>query len=217
MQLQVESLSDNNKTAFKTAAAAVICTVLFVVLAIGLKLSWWESLDLRLAEVFHSIQSDVWTPVLLLVSELGSAKAFAVLFVVTAGILLFRKAYRNAAVLFASTAGAYALNSLLKSWMERERPAFKHLTDADGFSFPSGNAMVATAFYGMLAILALHAGLKQGRWMVVPVTMVLLLLIGFSRLYLSVHYPTDIAAGYAAGAAWMLGCSLFLNRGRSSG
>lgn len=191
--------------------------VSFALLAAGLKLGWWNSMDNRVTEAMPGFRMEWLTPLLKLLSELGSTAAFAVFFLVAAGILLYRRRFKETAALFVSVAGSYGLNTLLKNVFARERPALDHLIEADGFSFPSGNAMVAASFYGMIALLMLLSSpgprSRAAAWLVI----VLLLLIGFSRVYLNVHYPTDIVAGYAAGAGWMLLSSLIVVRRKPAG
>jgi undecaprenyl-diphosphatase len=107
--------------------------------------------------------------------------------------------------LLAALAGGEALNLLLKELFARPRPFFVDpLLPVTGYSFPSGHAMVALVAYGMLAyfaILALRSW--QARAAVVLGTSLLVLLIGFSRMYLGVHYFSDVLAGFAAGGVWL--------------
>jgi undecaprenyl-diphosphatase len=110
----------------------------------------------------------------------------------------------SAALLVVSTCGGMVLTTALKSVFERERPElFESGYTAAFYSFPSGHATVAVGFYGTLAILI--AWRLQGfrRWAVVAAGFSLVLLIGYSRMYLGVHYPTDILAGYLAAPLWV--------------
>lgn len=87
----------------------------------------------------------------------------------------------------------------LKIFFHRARPSGEALTVASGFSMPSGHAMVSFAYYGFLALLLLDN--CQGRWryLIIAGFLLLELLIGFSRLYLNVHYTSDVLAGYGFG------------------
>ena len=115
--------------------------------------------------------------------------------------VLWRTHFRREAVeLFGAIAGGALLNQLLKMYFHRPRPANK-LLHVYGLSFPSGHSMLAVAFYGGLAwLLARHFG-RPG-W-AVPL-LLWALLIGLSRIYLHAHYATDVLAGFAGGAAWLL-------------
>ncbi|QGP93733.1 Phosphatidylglycerophosphatase B [Neomoorella glycerini] len=94
---------------------------------------------------------------------------------------------------------AWGIMEWLKNFYHRPRPSLGPLEPAPGFSFPSGHAMMGTVFFGLLALWLLKNCPLRCRSRVVPVTVIFLLLLGFSRLYLGVHYPTDVLAGYAAG------------------
>lgn len=104
--------------------------------------------------------------------------------------------------------GSTLLNGLLKITYHRPRPLVPHLVAAHGLSFPSGHAMVAASFWGLLWWLA-RRNLPPGarRTAALWGLPVLALLVGGSRVYLGVHYASDVLAGFAAGLAW-LGLSL---------
>ncbi len=111
----------------------------------------------------------------------------------------------SAVVLLVSTAGGAVLTMVLKAVFRRARPElFDSGYTASFYSFPSGHATVAVGFYGALALmLAYH--LRGGlRWAVVVLGAAVVLLIGFSRLYLGVHYPTDVLAGFLAAPLWLV-------------
>lgn len=110
----------------------------------------------------------------------------------------------SAALLVASTGGSMVLTTVLKAVFHRARPGIIDSGyEASFYSFPSGHATVAVGFYGALALLlTLRLG-APWRWIVAAAGASLVLLIGLSRLYLGVHYPTDILAGYLAAALWL--------------
>ncbi|MFV0604053.1 phosphatase PAP2 family protein [Phascolarctobacterium faecium] len=103
--------------------------------------------------------------------------------------------------------GGGILNQVLKRIFERVRPDIFPVIAESGYSFPSGHAMGAICFYGILAYFAgLGLRSKPLRWGLLAAAGIYILLIGLSRVYLGVHYPTDILAGYAAGATWLFFC-----------
>ena len=136
---------------------------------------------------------------------------FVLPLLVVATFLFYRKRRRISAVLLpVATLGGMVLTTVLKAVFERARPdLFESGYTASFYSFPSGHATIAVGFYGTLTLLlALRLkGLK--RWTVVAFGTALVLLIGFSRLYLGVHYPTDILAGYLAAPLWISTIGLF--------
>ena len=118
-------------------------------------------------------------------------------------MLYRRRRLVDAALLPLVLGGAELLNLILKLSFHRARPevAFVHL---DTYSFPSGHAMISTAAYGALAYLAWsHLHTTRRRLIVATGTVVLLALIGFSRIYLGVHYLSDVLAGITGGLFWL--------------
>jgi len=129
----------------------------------------------------------------------------SVMFFVPASLLvplvLHRKGFgRYAIELLLSMGGGLALNELLKAFFHRPRPTTA-LIYQYGLSFPSGHAMMSMAYYGCLAWLVVQ---HTGRWGIATALVAFALLIGLTRVYLHVHYPTDVLAGFAGGAAWLV-------------
>ncbi|QLE58720.1 phosphatase PAP2 family protein [Nostoc sp. TCL26-01] len=108
-----------------------------------------------------------------------------------------------------ATIGAVGFNCLLKEIFARQRPAlWDYIVHAVHYSFPSGHAMVSTAVYGYVGYV-LAQEFPQWRQPILAATVTLILAIGFSRLYLGVHWPTDVLAGYAIGLLWLIVCILY--------
>ena len=126
---------------------------------------------------------------------------------VSLGIILWVRKHRSEATTIAVTgAGAIALNLLLKTLFARARPQlWERTVDVRFYSFPSGHAMISMVIYGLLGYL-LGSRFPKQRWLIYSLTVVLVAAIGFSRLYLGVHWPTDVIAGYAAGLIWLMAC-----------
>lgn len=105
-------------------------------------------------------------------------------------------------------------NLMLKRLVDRARPGLEHLVVVETLSYPSGHAMSAMAFYGFLIYLfsrfKINILLKFGA---ILLLIVVILSIGLSRIYLGVHYPSDIAGGYIAGLIWVFFCILLFNLG----
>ena len=122
-----------------------------------------------------------------------------------------QKNWKKLVLLFSAVAGGALLNLVLKNIFQRTRPAIPGAYMVDtGFSFPSGHSMISLVFYGMVAYLALSY-VKSKKWKVFIVAGALAIcaLIGFSRLYLGVHFLTDVLAGWAAGGLWLAVCILW--------
>jgi undecaprenyl-diphosphatase len=94
---------------------------------------------------------------------------------------------------------------LLKQLFQRKRPLSPLLKAAKGLSFPSGHAIMAVTFYGLLIYILQHSISNDLlKWLVTFFVIVLIVLIGFSRVYLRVHYASDVAAGFIIGLLWLL-------------
>ncbi len=135
---------------------------------------------------------------------------------ITAGILallLLRKKYRAATIVAAGVGGAALINIILKAIFERPRPdLWDQLIVEHSFSFPSGHAMASSAL--AFSIIALFWNTRY-RWFVVAGALLYILLIGLSRLYLGVHYPTDVLAGWLVSGAWVLSVVFAINGWRT--
>ncbi len=121
-----------------------------------------------------------------------------------------QRKWKKLILLFSSVAGGALLNLALKNIFQRTRPAIPGAYLAEtGFSFPSGHSMISLVFYGMVAYLA-WSYVRNKRWkgMMIAGALMICALIGFSRLYLGVHFLTDVLAGWAAGGMWLAVCIL---------
>jgi undecaprenyl-diphosphatase len=121
-------------------------------------------------------------------------------------LVFYLKGWRLSAVLLlVSTVGGSLLTAILKAVFGRARPElFDSGYTASFYSFPSGHATVAVGFYGTLTLILAYRLRGFARWAVVACGVLLVLLIGFSRLYLGVHYPTDVLAGFLAAPLWVV-------------
>ncbi|MEG5032460.1 phosphatase PAP2 family protein [Microcoleus sp. AT3-D2] len=127
------------------------------------------------------------------------------------GIVLLARNHRSeAATIALAGGGAIGLNLLLKRLFARARPQlWERVVDVRFYSFPSGHAMISMVIYGLLGYF-LGARFPKQRWSIYILTVVLIAAIGLSRLYLGVHWPTDVIAGYTAGLVWLITCIITL-------
>lgn len=143
------------------------------------------------------------------VTSLGSTTCLSILTLFTAGLLLILKRRLEALLVVVSVSGAAITMSLLKDFFARSRPdVVPHLVPVFNESFPSGHAMVAAATYLTLGTLGAHASQRHVGAYILTASIALTLAVGVSRVYLGVHWPSDVLAGWCGGAVWAMGCWL---------
>jgi len=138
-----------------------------------------------------------------IITGLGNSATLITLCSLATILLIIDKRWRLALILDVGLTSAWLAMSLLKVLFGRIRPLGEHLVYAGGFSFPSGHAMLSLVFYGFVAyIISLYL---QGalRWGLQIASGLIILLIGLSRIYLNVHYLSDIVAGFAIGGIFL--------------
>lgn len=109
------------------------------------------------------------------------------------------------------------LMSLLKNLIQRHRPENPMVEGITNYGFPSGHALMSVAFYGLLALwVAATIKNKWQRWGIILFLLILILLIGYSRIYLRVHYATDVIAGFCIGICWLYICLWLINKIKQS-
>jgi membrane-associated phospholipid phosphatase len=170
-------------------------------------------LDTRFAAWLHDHATSGWTTFFENVTRLGNIPVL-ILVTLVAAIVLWRKRLRTELeLLLLAAVGAEILTVGLKLGFERERPFFPDpLATESTYSFPSGHASVSLAVYGTIGyILARHASTRRKQFAALAGAAVLVLLIGLSRLYLGVHYLSDVIAGFSLGLAWVALCVVLLH------
>jgi undecaprenyl-diphosphatase len=182
--------------------AGVLALYAFASLAEDVASQETQQLDTAVLLWLRQFSSPTLDAVATGLSLLGS-EVLVVLVVAALVALGYQRRWGAALALVLVVGGAELLNSVLKYFFHRTRPgSVDAIIAAQVFSFPSGHAMVAAAFYSFLAYLAWRVLPGWQRWICAGALLLLVLLIGWSRLYLGVHYFTDVVAGYLAGFLW---------------
>jgi undecaprenyl-diphosphatase len=163
------------------------------------------AIDHRLLNLVALLRTPALDQVMLVITFLGNAQTIVVLAAVAVIVALVAGRGRDAVLLLLALIASALFFNALKLLVARPRPP---LEDArlvqGGFSFPSGHSTLAATFYGTLAYLLIRGLRHEGMKVLVGVGAGLLILaIGVSRIYLGVHYPSDVLAGWAAGALWL--------------
>ncbi|MCP1159147.1 phosphatase PAP2 family protein [Bacillus infantis] len=189
------------------AALLGLFTFLFAEIAEELKENELEAFDHAIINFVQSFINDQLTALMFLVTYLGSVK-FLVFMAAAGGlILMVYKKWALSVFLLAGAGGGALFNWLLKWIFKRERPDILPLLTESGFSFPSGHSMGSFIFYGASAYILVHLFSRLSlKVLSVLANVLIIFLIGLSRIYLGVHYPSDVAGGFLAGGAWLAAC-----------
>lgn len=170
------------------------------VLLVGLHISGvLASFDQAAFEWVSAIRTDWLTAFLGILTFWGGGIALAFVGLIVMLVCFYKGQRAEALVIFLTLLSAFLLNEGMKAYFARPRPTLFHLVELPtSFSFPSGHAMVGTAFYLLLAFI-LHNGLrdKSWSWLIQPAAILLVILIASSRVYLGVHYFSDVICGFS--------------------
>jgi undecaprenyl-diphosphatase len=153
----------------------------------------------------------LWLEIAMLdITALGSTTLLVLLTLIVAGFLFIDGKRHSAVFVLLATSSGAVLSYLLKALFDRPRPDLvAHLVEVHTLSFPSGHAMGAALTYLTLGVLVVRTEQRRRlKAYVLSVAVVLTLMVGISRVYLGVHWPTDVLAGWCVGAAWALLCWL---------
>lgn len=145
--------------------------------------------------------------VMILISSLASWQFIIIISTILFSILIWKKYYFMAVEICLVTAGSILVNVVLKELFNRPRPEGMHVIEVISSSYPSGHSMTGMAVYGFFIYLVWIIGKDFLLNVIFSILLLLLIvLIGFSRVYLNVHYPSDVAGGFAAGLFWLALC-----------
>ena len=148
------------------------------------------------------------------ITALGGTTVLSLMTVLATTYLLLAGQRVIAAFMFLSILGGWIVSAMLKLGVARPRPDIvPHLVEVHDLSFPSGHAMLsAVTFLTLGALLSRAQQYRSTRIFLIAAAIFLTFIVGLSRIYLGVHYPTDVLGGWCAGATWALGCWMIARR-----
>lgn len=190
----------------------------FVAIALLVSINKVASFDNFIIHIVQSAESPGLTLLAKGLSLIGSSKIAIGISIVTMALLYFLLKHRLELILFLWVGlGSQLLNTLMKLLFHRERPNLHRIVEEIGYSFPSGHSMGAFSLYGVIAyLLWRHLRRRHQRILLILFAVFMTGGIGWSRIYLGVHYPSDVIGGYVASCAWlMLSIGLFETLGKT--
>lgn len=193
--------------------------ITFIVIAYRVFLLDKSGADTAAFNFAQSLVSDTTTAIMKFFTFFGSHYFLIPANILVAVIYLFRRKSR-----YTLKVTAIALTSLLimlglKLLFQRQRPLLPLLEPARGLSFPSGHTFMSVCFYGLVMIIIWKEEKYHpvAKWVLLITTMLFVILIGFSRIYLRVHYFTDVVAGFCIGFSWLLISSYLIDQVKPKG
>src|SRR5699024_1616078 len=199
---------DSKKQSIMFISIGVLCLLLFGIVAFGVYFEslWVNSFDMNIIEMIQSNVTENKTSLLIFLTEVGNIRLVIGLTIILAVILFIKKWYAaglwfGGTILFCAAIGT----KILKKVFDRTRPDMMQLIEKSTESFPSGHATATTIFYGLLGIALILLATKL--WKKVIIGALSFVIIGFiliSRIYLGVHFPTDVIAGFLYGMSSVL-------------
>ncbi|MGV2927594.1 phosphatase PAP2 family protein [Macrococcus capreoli] len=195
----------------KRVTLILIFSFIFGVIAFFHESRLGKWIDNEVYEFIYSSESFITTSIMLGFTKIGEVWAMIALSLLIVAYLMLKRLKIEALFFALSMILAGSLNPLLKNIFDRERPTLLRLIDITGFSFPSGHAMGSTAFFGSIAYLLSRSDVKFKPYLI-GLCVFTIIMISTSRVYLGVHYPTDIIAGIVGGIISILLAQTILHK-----
>ncbi len=176
--------------------------LIFVLLALGVYFDKFQIFDMTIYNLISNLSFPLVDGFWLVMTTFASP---IFLLSVLAVFLVVVRDKKYGILLFFNTINIFLLNQILKLIFSRPRPFDLMLIDESGYSFPSGHTMIALAFYGFLIYIIWQLNLnKKIKKIITTVLIILIPLIGLSRIYLGVHYPSDVLGGFILALAYLI-------------
>lgn len=200
-----------------TVAAAILLVIgginLFIELTENLHTELLAEYDTAITNYVLTFRNPYLTSYFVAVTHIGDVYGYlAALIICISAFLMVFKNWQFVLQLGIVMVLALSSNIILKKFINRSRPEIEHLVTVETLSYPSGHAMTAMAFYGFLIYLFYRFRMPLfWKYSIILLFAFLIISIGISRIYLGVHFPSDIIGGFIAGFIWVVFCALIFN------
>lgn len=200
-----------NISRFKWILVAIL-TIIFILLWLGTITGVTDEIDNLIYKSVESIRSDFLTVVLIGITELGGVVGLFLILLITVIVLFKKNRVKEATAITLNLIISTFTYVILKNIFQRERPVTGNiLIDEVGFSFPSGHTTNNVAFYFLaIYLVCINVKNKKVRNISCVILAIIPILIAFSRIYLRVHYPTDVIAGFCLGIVLVVFFTTFI-------
>ena len=198
MKNKVINVLKNNKQWY----ILFICLVVFLFILLNVLNNEITAFDTNIYNSISIVKNDVATNIFKIITEFGSAK---ILIIIALASLVVVKNKKIGITICINLASIGLLNQILKRIIQRPRPEGFRLVEETGYSFPSGHSMASMAFYGLIIYFIFkNVKNKVARNSICVTLSMLIFLIGISRIYLGVHYASDVLAGFLISIAYLI-------------
>ncbi len=174
---------------------SIIFLIIWTILVLTNNIAWFDDL---VYNFIYSLKSDSLTSVMKVITSFSNVKIMIVLTLLSLLGLIWKR--KESIYLVATLGLSTTINLILKNIIRRDRPLHFRFIEETGFSYPSGHAMGSIAFYGSIIVIIKNSNIdKKYKYIINSILGLLIISIGISRIYLGVHYPSDIVGGFTIG------------------
>lgn len=189
---------------------STICIILFLILGLHIININNNIIDKTIYNIIISMKSNTMTNFFKLITSFAGIPFMIIISII---VLLLKKLKHKRYLIILNLINDVLLNNILKLIFKRERPIDLMLVEESGYSFPSGHTMVACIFYGFIIYLINKSNYtKKTKIILNTLLVILIILIGISRIYLGVHYPTDVIGSYLISISYLIIFTHFVNK-----
>ena len=181
---------------------STICIILFLIIGLHIIEINNNIVDKTIYNLIISLKSDIVTKIFKIITSFAGIPFMVIVSII---VLFIKKFKHKRFIIILNLLNDVVLNNVLKLIFKRERPIDIMLVEESGYSFPSGHTMVACIFYGFIIYLVNKSKYtRKTKTIINSILTILILLIGVSRIYLGVHYATDVIGSYLIGISYLI-------------